>query len=208
MASSHPVDPATYVKHGRLTIVRKHNFPNGIRAECICECGNRINLKYCRILNGRVSCGCYWRELCVAFGEQYRMRQLKHGRCTSKIYRVYQSILYNRHRGAIVCERWSGPNGFANFLADMGEWPQKTVLVRIDNNGQYEPSNCRWGAVKENYRTRESNRLITHDGKTQSLTQWAEDGGMSHQKLDGRLKLGWPLAEALSPAKRKRPVKT
>lgn len=64
---------------------------------------------------------------------------------------------YYFDRGVIVCQRWQGPDGFANFLTDMGECPPGLTLDRIDNDGGYEPGNCRWATwvqQAENRRTR------------------------------------------------------
>lgn len=52
-------------------------------------------------------------------------------------------------RGITICDRWRGKNGFANFFADMGDRPEGKTLDRIDVDGNYEPSNCRWATPQE-----------------------------------------------------------
>ena len=105
---------------------------------------------------------------------------------------------YHRYggRGIKVCERWLA---FDNFLADMGERPStELTLDRIDNDGNYEPSNCRWANRKQQANNRSSNHLISAFGETLTLAQWCEKTGLSHPTIHNRLKRGWPPEKALN----------
>ena len=106
-------------------------------------------------------------------------------------------------KGIQVCERWMT---FENFLADMGRRPSsKYTLERINNNGNYEPTNCRWATMTEQQRNRSSNRLLTYQSKTQPAVVWAEEVGVEYQTLMKRLEAGWDVGRALSvPSKRQR----
>ncbi len=97
-------------------------------------------------------------------------------------------------RGIQVCERW---NKFANFLADMGEAPDGMTIERIDNNGHYEPNNCRWATLTEQNRNQRTNRLITIDGETLCVTAWAERFGIDPFRIYQRLDDGWPPEKAV-----------
>jgi hypothetical protein len=101
-------------------------------------------------------------------------------------------------RGIKVCERW---NDFANFLADMGKRPSPQHSIdRIDNDGDYEPGNCRWSARLEQARntriTKDAKRL-EHDGRVQTISEWAEQLGISRSSIKLRLRNGWPIQRAL-----------
>lgn len=99
-------------------------------------------------------------------------------------------------RGISVCERWAS---FANFLADMGPRPSSGHSIdRIDNNGDYEPSNCRWATRTEQARNRRSNRIISALGYDRSIGEWTELLGASHSLIWHRLRLGWPPERAVS----------
>lgn len=82
-------------------------------------------------------------------------------RCNDPKHDSYRSY---GGRGISVCKEWAN---FANFYADMGPRPTPQHSIdRVDNNGNYEPSNCRWATLKEQHRNRRDNRMITHEGIT------------------------------------------
>jgi hypothetical protein len=92
-------------------------------------------------------------------------------------------------RGITVCERWAS---FENFLADMGERPAGLSLDRIDNNGNYEPGNCRWATPKEQSSNREGTRLIAWQGETLCVKEWSRRTGVSNATILCRLARGLP----------------
>ena len=117
-------------------------------------------------------------------------------RCTNPKNASFKS---HGNRGIRVCARWR--DSFQNFLQDMGEKPPGTCLERIDNNGNYEPGNCKWATFKEQANNRRSNRLITFEGVTLTLAQWAQKINITPETLHERLKR-WPLEKALTQPRR------
>lgn len=98
-------------------------------------------------------------------------------------------------RGIRVCERW---NSFENFLADMGPRPSLEYSIdRIDNNGNYEPSNCRWATDYEQNRNRSDNIFMTCNGKTQCMSDWAKELGLCLQMVFGRWERSWSDLDCL-----------
>lgn len=105
-------------------------------------------------------------------------------------------------RGIRVCDRWLS---FENFFADMGERPAGKTLDRKDVDGDYEPGNCRWATYREQNQNRRDNRLISFNGETLALQEWARRLGIRHATLQERLSK-WPLDRALTePAHNTRP---
>lgn len=153
---------------------------------CQCDCGN-IVLATCDSLRRKntKSCGCYRDELIVTLSRTHGQSSQKHKaseyrtwinmktRCYNDKYPEY--FLYGG-RNIALCDRWR--DSFENFYADMGPKPEpkrKYSIDRINNNGNYEPGNCRWATSREQNNNRRSNRLITYQNRTQTLSQWAEE---------------------------------
>jgi hypothetical protein len=115
-------------------------------------------------------------------------------RCRNK-----RSPNYARYggRGIKVCERWGS---FKAFLADMGPRPPGTSLDRIDNNGHYEPGNCRWATHEEQSANTRQVQLIEFRGERMSITRWSLRLGISRVALTRRLRL-MPASDALDLSK-------
>jgi len=107
-------------------------------------------------------------------------------------------------RGIVVCERWR--TSYENFLSDMGRKPTpEHSLDRIDPNGNYSPDNCRWAVREVQDNNKRTSRLVTFNGQTKTVAQWAQDTGISKGTISNRLDWGWPVADALTwPSKRGR----
>jgi hypothetical protein len=103
-------------------------------------------------------------------------------------------------RGIQVCERWQS---FENFYADMGPRPDGTSLDRVDNNGNYEPENCRWATPLQQGNNKSNNRLIAIGGELVPVAEAARRSGINQQAIHRRLKLGWSDADALMTPVRK-----
>ena len=133
----------------------------------------------------------------AAHTKQYDVWQQMKRRCNnpkSHVFRLYGG------RGIKVCKAWQ--DSYAVFLADMGDRPSDDHQVeRIDNDGDYCPENCRWALPKEQSSNRRTNRLLTHDGMTMTVTQWAERIGISSHCIFQRLDRGWPIDRALNQEK-------
>lgn len=137
----------------------------------------------------------------------------KHGGCDLSEYAVWRDMRhrcsnpkirnFSRYggRGIKVCDRW---NDFSLFLADMGPRPSpKHSIDRENNDGNYEPGNCRWATRKVQNRNRINNRRIEFRGETKILLDWAKELGLSFGCLHGRIDRGWTIEQALTePANR------
>jgi hypothetical protein len=137
------------------------------------------------------------------FESEYQVWQGMLGRCYCRTHGNYKRY---GGRGIGVCDRWR--RSFKTFLADTG--PRPSALHSLDRwpdqNGDYTPDNCRWATKQEQQRNLRSNRLLTFNGRTQCLTAWAEEVGLTREALNNRLTRGMPLANALTVPRRDYPV--
>lgn len=104
-------------------------------------------------------------------------------------------------RGIIICKRWQ--DNYENFLTDMGARPSHAYSIdRYPNNdGNYEPGNCRWATSTEQNRNRRSNHLVTYNGETLPITAWAERFKVNRVTLRWRLEQGQVLPYAARPGR-------
>ena len=102
---------------------------------------------------------------------------------------------YYGDRGIEVCARWR--DSFEAFLEDMGESPSGTSIDRIDNNGNYEPGNCRWTTAKVQGNNKRNNHPMTARGETHHMAEWAAIVGIRRGTIANRLRYGWSDEEAI-----------
>jgi len=185
-----------------LVKTRAPNSKSGkARWLCICDCGNESILDSTSFTSGNSkSCGCY--EI-----EMSRLRFSTHGACRRPEYRIWASLkdrclnpsdrAYKHYgaRGITICNEWR--DSFAAFLRDMGHRPAGMTLDRIDNNLGYSPQNCRWTTWQNQQRNKRSNHLVTLNGETLCLSEWAERQGFNEGIILYRLSHGWTPEEAI-----------
>ena len=163
-----------------------------------CECGTIKEYKYQLLKNGHTkSCGCISR---IANGNSskrlYQIWRHMQDRCYNE-----KNVRYENYagRGIIVCDEWR--NSFETFerWALANGYQENLTIDRIDNNSNYEPSNCRWITVKEQNNNRNNSIIITKDNETKTLAQWCEDLNLPYSVIYARITtLKWDPVKALT----------
>lgn len=180
---------------GMLTVLKYHGKSRHKHKFwlCKCICGNEKIIRERNFVTGiTVSCGCYGRNM---------KTRLTHGLSKTRIYRIWNLMLYRcnnrKHigydlyggRGIKVCNEWLNFMVFYDW-ANANGYADNLTIDRINNNGNYEPGNCRWVTNKKNSNNKRTNRNITIDGETKSMKQWAEKMGVNYEALKYRLDNG------------------
>jgi hypothetical protein len=204
------IEPGT--KWHRLTYLgeagRGSNYQRIVSV--VCDCGKQKSVLLSNLKSGMTrSCGCLQRE---AATKHNRAHNTTHGMTAAPEYRCWHAMLwrcspaatghgrlYYFLKGIQVCDRWQGPEGLANFCADMGPRPSSRHSVERKNGDLgYSPENCVWALPKEQCRNLSNNRNLTYKGRTMCVSAWAEEVGLERSVLDSRLRLGWSLERALA----------
>ena len=197
-------------RFGRLVAIEPIGRAKGgyIAWRCKCDCGNEIvsSLKY--LGHGTSSCGCLASELSSK-------RAKTHGKSCSRIYKVHRTMMMrcynpNTHeyenyggRGITVCDEWHDFGRFYEWAVQNGydensKKQSECTIDRIDHNGNYEPSNCRFVPMKTQQRNRRNNVLITYNGETHCLSEWAEIAGIQYGTFLKRIYAGWSMEDAMN----------
>lgn len=205
-------------RFSRLVVIREleqSSTPNGTvvrRVECRCDCGRVKAVRLMNLRSGKTkSCGCLAKELAVERGHRFGGRK-KHGWTGTAEYRIWLGMksrcadLENAGyggRGIRVCERWE--ESFPAFLEDMGPRPspEHSIDRYPDNNGNYEPGNCRWATPFEQARNRRNSVILEFDGRRMWVSEWAAELGVPVQRIFKRLKRRWSAEDTL-----KKPVES
>lgn len=203
-----PLKDYSGTRFGRLVAVnlvqRDQGRENNHHWRFICDCGSEKVAGIKRVRSGNTtSCGC-------AFSDMMSERNSTHGLSAShpREYRSWKDMRARCRnpndtdfkdyggRGISVCQRW---DSFADFFADMGIRPKGATLDRINTDGDYTPSNCRWASATTQANNKRSNRKLTINGETKTLQEWCRIHGLDHSKVRYRLSRGWSVEKAFQP---------
>ena len=187
------------MKFGKLKVIEfSYMGPKGHSYWlCQCECGNYKIVRGSHLKSGNVkTCGC------VA-------PRKTHGMSGTRLYNIWENMFqrcynktdhaYERYggRGISVCSEWKDFESFFKWSIDHG-YSKSLSIDRKDNDGNYSPSNCRWATPKQQANNTRKNRLITFEGRTQTMIQWAREKGINQSTLSMRInKYGWSAERAL-----------
>ena len=159
--------------------------------KCKCDCGNEVILYQGEIISGHTkSCGCLHVKHGLWKSRLYNIRRGMLKRCylkTNKDYKNYGG------RGIKICDEWKNDfKAFYDWAMNNG-YKENLTLDRIDVNGNYEPSNCRWVTSQKQANNRTSNRLISYNGETHNITEWAKILNIPRYLIYQRIKANWSI---------------
>jgi len=194
-------------RFGRLTVIREAEHQYGHRyILCKCDCGNEKSINLNSLVKGTSnSCGCYRKEYmanknykhgCTPRGKIDRLHHIWSGmknRCLNPNIRGYK---HYGGRGIKICDEWVNDFTVFRTWALANGYADNLTLDRINVNGNYEPSNCRWATIKEQSNNTRVNHRVTYKGETHTLSEWGDKLGINPNIIGRRLSKGMPVEKA------------
>ena len=181
-------------RFGRLRVVEFSHIKNRASYwKCICDCGNEKIIYRGALTSGdTISCGCFHKEHNAEYG-------FKHGKTNTKLYSVWSGMIqrctnckasnYKRYggRGIRVYDEWR--ENFISFhdWAMENGYEEGLSLDRINNEGNYEPSNCRWVTIKQQQNNMRTNHVVEYNGIKHTIAEWARILNVNHETLRYRI---------------------
>ncbi len=188
-------------KYGRLTVVSPVGGGRENRWLTRCECGGSTVARGPRLHAGLTwSCGCGKRDALKGSGATHGMSKTTEYRTWCRMIERCEWPGNNRYaryggRGISVAPAWR--SSFAAFFAHMGLKPSpKHSIDRIDTNGNYEPGNCRWASPEEQQRNKTNNHVLSINGESATVAEWARRVGIDGTSINCRLRRGWSVEDA------------
>lgn len=189
------LDSLIHKRFNMLTIVsyKKKGKYNVNYFVCKCDCGNTTEIRANHILNdNQISCGCIKRKY-----KDSKIGTVIYDTWNRMMHRCYNinNQKYPRYgaRGITICDEWKNSyDEFYKWSINNG-FQLGLSIDRINNDGNYEPSNCRWTTRKQQMRNTSRNRLITYQNETHSLAEWCEILNINYSTANVRLFRGKPL---------------
>lgn len=193
----------TGTKFGFLTIKKFNGYKTNYTQfwECLCDCGNTIIVSKPNLTNNHTkSCGCYKNyKHCtthkMADSRVYNIWIGMKQRCNNPNYAPFNGY---GARGIKVCDRWL--ESFENFLADIGEPPTaKHSIDRIDNNGDYELSNCRWATQTQQANNKRNTLIIEYKNEKKPFQEWCRIFNINNKTAYSRFSTyGWDFGKTFN----------
>lgn len=185
-------------RFGLLRIIDYSISKSNIRFDCKCDCGNVVRLTPQQIATGHnISCGC-------KLGKDYGInKRTKHGLYNHRLYKTWNNITqrcgkHKSYKNISVCDKWANDFiSFYNWSIENG-YREGLSIDRINVNGNYEPSNCRWITQKEQNRNKRNNHYVTINGETKCLADWFIIYNNNSGRFWKRIKRGWSEEDAIT----------
>ena len=196
-------------RFGRLEVIsvskRERTSSGSIKIyfNCKCDCGNYTEVVYQLLKSGKTkSCGCMRRE-------KVSSENKTHNQSKTRLYKIYigmkkrcyneksEAYQYYGGKGVKICDEWSTFEPFMDWSLRNG-YSENLSIDRIDPNGNYEPSNCRWVDIFTQANNKSNNTFLEFNGKRKTISEWGKEIGINGSTISKRLRDGWSIEEALT----------